>query len=42
MTLLDVQHMKKIYQTRFQANQVQALKDIHFTVDEGEYVAIYP
>ncbi len=40
MTLLDVQHVKKIYQTRFQANQVQALKDIHFTVDKGEYVAI--
>ncbi|MCP1640166.1 ABC transporter ATP-binding protein [Streptococcus gallinaceus] len=40
MTLLDVQHVKKIYQTRFQVNQVEALKDIHFTVDEGEYVAI--
>lgn len=40
MTLLDVQHVKKIYQSRFQANQVEALKDIHFTVDEGEYVAI--
>ena len=40
MTVLDVQHLKKIYKTRFQGNQVEALKDIHFTVEEGEYVAI--
>ena len=40
MSLLDVQHVKKIYKTRFQGNQVEALRDIHFTVDEGEYVAI--
>ena len=40
MSLLDVQHVKKIYKTRFQGNQVEALKDIHFTVDEGDYVAI--
>ena len=40
MTLLDVQHVKKIYKTRFQGNQVEALKDIHFTVDVGDYVAI--
>lgn len=29
MTLLDVQHVKKIYKTRFKGNQVEALKDIH-------------
>ena len=40
MTLLDVQHIKKIYKTRFQGTQVEALKDIHFTVEKGEYVAI--
>ncbi|MER0123723.1 ABC transporter ATP-binding protein [Streptococcus sp. ZJ100] len=40
MVLLDVQHVQKIYQTRFLANQVEALKDIHFTVEKGEYVAI--
>ena len=34
MTLLDVQHVKKIYKTRFKGNQVEALKDIHFTVDK--------
>ena len=40
MSLLDVQHIKKIYKTRFQGTQVEALKDIHFTVEKGEYVAI--
>ncbi|MBF0778117.1 ABC transporter ATP-binding protein [Streptococcus cuniculi] len=40
MVLLDVQHVQKVYQTRFLANQVEALKDIHFTVEKGEYVAI--
>lgn len=40
MPLLDVQHVQKIYQTRFQANQVEALKDIHFSIEKGEYVAI--
>lgn len=40
MTLLDVQHVQKIYPSRFKAGQVEALKDIHFTVEEGEYVAI--
>ena len=34
MTLLDVQHIKKIYKTRFQGTQVEALKDIHFTVEK--------
>lgn len=40
MNLLDVQHLKKVYPSRFMANQVEALKDIHFTVEQGEYVAI--
>ena len=40
MTLLDVKHVQKIYKTRFQGNQVEALKDIHFTVEKGDYVAI--
>ena len=26
MSLLDVQHVKKIYKTRFQGNQVEALR----------------
>ena len=40
MTLLDVKHVQKIYKTRFQGNQVEALKDIQFTVEKGDYVAI--
>ena len=35
MTLLDVKHVQKIYKTRFQGNQVEALKDIHFTVEKA-------
>ena len=40
MTLLDVQHLQKNYQTRFGAAEVTALKDISFSVEEGEYVAV--
>jgi len=40
MSLLEVNHLKKIYTTRFGGNQVQALTDVNFTVDQGEYVAI--
>lgn len=40
MTLLNVNGLKKVYTTRFKSNQVIALKDITFNVEEGEYVAI--
>ena len=40
MTLLDVQHLQKKYQTRFGTAEVTALKDISFSVEEGEYVAV--
>ena len=40
MTLLDVQHVQKVYQTRFGAAEVTALKDINFSIEEGEYVAV--
>ena len=40
MAMLEVKNVKKIYTTRFGGNQVQALSDINFTVEEGEYVAI--
>lgn len=39
-TLLTVEHVKKTYQSRFNGTPVEALKDIEFTIDEGEYVAI--
>lgn len=40
MTLLDVKNVKKIYTTRFGGNQVQALSNVTFSVEAGEYVAI--
>lgn len=40
MSLLEVKNLKKVYTTRFGGNQVQALKDVNFSVEEGEYVAI--
>lgn len=40
MALLDVKNVKKIYTTRFGKNQVEALKNVTFSVEEGEYVAI--
>ena len=40
MELLQVNHVKKIYTTRFGSMQVQALSDVCFTVTQGEYVAI--
>jgi len=40
MAILEVNNLKKIYTTRFGGHQVQALSDINFSVEEGEYVAI--
>ena len=40
MPLLEVQHIQKIYTTRFGGTQVQALSNVSFSVEEGEYVAI--
>ena len=40
MALLDVKNVKKIYTTRFGGNQVEALRDVTFSVEPREYVAI--
>lgn len=40
MPLLEVNHLKKVYTTRFGGNQVEALKNVNFSVENGEYVAI--
>ena len=40
MVLLEVKHLKKIYSGRFGQNTVEALRDVSFSVEEGEYVAI--
>lgn len=40
MAILQVNNLKKIYTTRFGSNQVKALSDVSFSVEQGEYVAI--
>ena len=40
MSILEVHNLRKIYTTRFGGNQVQALSNLNFSVEKGEYVAI--
>lgn len=40
MSILEVNNVKKIYTARFGSNRVQALSDVSFSVEEGEYVAV--
>jgi len=40
MPILQVKNLRKIYSTRFGGAQVQALSDVSFSVEQGEYVAI--
>ena len=40
MSLLEVKNLKKVYTTRFSSQQVTALTNVSFSVEEGEYVAI--
>ena len=40
MRLLEVKNLKKVYKTRFGGNAVEALRNVSFSVEEGEYVAI--
>lgn len=40
MTLLEVKNVKKTYHTRLGGAKVEALKQINFSVESGEYVAI--
>ena len=40
MSLLEISHLQKIYVTRLGGNQVEALHDVSFAVEDGEYVAI--
>lgn len=39
-TLLMVEHLRKIYSTRFGGSQVEALKDISLGVEQGEFIAV--
>lgn len=40
MELLNVRNIQKIYTTRFGGQKVEALKNVSFDVQEGEYVAV--
>ena len=40
MALLEIRHLEKTYSTRFGGTKVQALADVNFTVEQGEYLAI--
>ena len=40
MPLLQVNNLQKIYTTRFGGNKVEALRNVNFSVEQGEYVAI--
>lgn len=40
MSYLEVSGVKKVYTTRFSTNKVEALRNVNFTVEQGEYVAI--
>ena len=35
-----VEHLRKIYSTRFGGSQVEALKDISLGVEQGEFIAV--
>ncbi|WP_373897819.1 ABC transporter ATP-binding protein [Haloimpatiens sp. FM7315] len=40
MTLVEIKNLKKIYTTRFGGDKVEALSDVSFSVEKGEYIAI--
>ena len=40
MSILEVQGLKKVYSTRFGGHKVEALRNVNFSVEQGEYVAI--
>lgn len=40
MSILEVNSLRKVYTTRFGGAKVEALKNVNFSVEQGEYVAI--
>ncbi|KXT78785.1 ABC transporter ATP-binding protein [Streptococcus sp. DD13] len=37
---LEINHLEKIYRTRFSKEETQALQDVDFSLEEGEFIAI--
>ncbi|MDO4452942.1 MAG: ABC transporter ATP-binding protein [Eubacteriales bacterium] len=40
MKILEVNHLKKVYVSHLSSNQVEALSDVTFSIEQGEYAAI--
>lgn len=40
MSVLEVANLQKVYKSRFSSVVVEALSDVTFSVEAGEYVAI--
>lgn len=40
MSILNVKSLRKVYTTRLGDSKVEALRNVNFSVEEGEYVAI--
>lgn len=40
MAVLEVNHIKKVYKTCMGGEEITALRDVHFSVEKGEFVAI--
>lgn len=40
MSLLEVKNLKKVYKTRLGGTSVEALRNVNFSVEDGEFVAI--
>ncbi len=40
MSILEVKNVKKVYTTRFGGAKIQALENMNFSVEQGEFVAI--
>lgn len=38
--LLEINHLKKIFRTRFSKEETHALQDVDFKIDNGEFIAI--
>lgn len=40
MAFVEVNHIQKVYTTRFSSQKTEALKDVQFTVEQGEFVSV--